>query len=90
MAQYQMLSGHKLHRQSVAENMLEAPALRCVYTFWDYLRNAYSRDAGLRLDHFLLNAVLEDRLISAGVDKDVRGCPHSSDHAPAWIELKNI
>jgi exodeoxyribonuclease-3 len=59
-----------------------------IYTFWDYLRNAYGRDAGLRLDHFLLNDVLAKRLISAAVDKDVRGWAHSSDHAPVWIELK--
>lgn len=58
-----------------------------IYTFWDYLRNAYGRDAGLRLDHFLLNAALEPRLVSTGVDKYVRGWEHSSDHAPVWIEL---
>lgn len=58
-----------------------------IYTFWDYLRNAYGRDAGLRLDHFLLNDRLKGRLISGGVDKDVRGWEHSSDHAPAWIGL---
>lgn len=59
----------------------------CIYTFWDYLRNAYGRDAGLRLDHFLLNDVLIGRLISAKVDKEVRGWDHSSDHAPVWIEI---
>jgi exodeoxyribonuclease-3 len=58
-----------------------------IYTFWDYLRNAYSRDAGLRLDHFLLNDKIKDRLLAGGVDKEVRGWPHSSDHAPAWIKL---
>jgi exodeoxyribonuclease-3 len=57
------------------------------YTFWDYLRNAYDRDAGLRLDHFLLNAALDKRLVDAGVDKYVRGWEHSSDHAPVWVEL---
>ena len=57
------------------------------YTFWDYLRNSYGRDAGLRLDHFLLNSLLESKLISAGVDKEIRGWEHSSDHAPVWIEL---
>lgn len=58
-----------------------------VYTFWDYLRDAYGRNAGLRLDHFLLNDQLADRLIEGAVDADVRGWPHSSDHAPAWIKL---
>jgi len=60
-----------------------------IYTFWDYLRNAYGRDAGLRLDHFLLNDILKDRLKSAKVDKLVRGWDHSSDHAPVWIELSD-
>ena len=58
-----------------------------IYTFWDYLRNAYGRDAGLRLDHFLLNDSLSNKLISGRVDKEVRGWEHSSDHAPVWIEL---
>jgi exodeoxyribonuclease-3 len=59
-----------------------------IYTFWDYMRNAYGRDAGLRLDHFLLNATLSERLLSSGVDKHVRGWEHSSDHAPVWITVK--
>jgi bifunctional non-homologous end joining protein LigD len=58
-----------------------------IYTFWDYLRKAYERDAGLRLDHFLLNPELAGKLVSAGVDKEVRGWEKSSDHAPVWIEL---
>ncbi|WP_316812361.1 DNA ligase D [Pedobacter heparinus] len=58
-----------------------------IYTFWDYLRKAYERDAGLRLDHFLLNPELAERLRSGGVDKEVRGWEKSSDHAPVWIEL---
>jgi bifunctional non-homologous end joining protein LigD len=62
------------------------PAER-IYTFWDYLRDAYGRDAGLRLDHFLLNKNIANRLESATVDKHVRGWPGSSDHAPVWIEL---
>jgi exodeoxyribonuclease-3 len=58
-----------------------------IYTFYDYLRNAYNRDAGLRLDHFLLNDYVLPRLISAQVDKEVRGWEKSSDHCPVWIEL---
>lgn len=58
-----------------------------IYTFWDYLRKAYERDAGLRLDHFLLNPILAERLTSGGVYKEVRGWEKSSDHAPVWIEL---
>jgi exodeoxyribonuclease-3 len=58
-----------------------------VYTFYDYLRNAYGRDAGLRLDHFLLNGAVLPKLVSATVDKHVRGWEKSSDHCPVWIEL---
>jgi exodeoxyribonuclease-3 len=58
-----------------------------VYTFWKYFRNAFARDAGLRIDHFLLAPAVADRLVKAGVDRSVRGWDHASDHAPAWIEL---
>lgn len=58
-----------------------------IYTFYDYFRNAYGRDAGLRIDHFLLNSTLEQRLLTAGVDRDVRGWEKSSDHCPVWIEI---
>jgi exodeoxyribonuclease-3 len=58
-----------------------------VYTFWDYFRNAFARDAGLRIDHLLLSPQLAPRLKAAGVDREVRGWEKSSDHAPAWIEL---
>ncbi|MGY4385453.1 exodeoxyribonuclease-3 [Pedobacter sp. UYP24] len=61
-----------------------------VYTFWDYMRNAYGRDAGLRLDHFLLNDRMLPLLKDAQVDKDVRGWEHSSDHAPVWIMLQEV
>lgn len=60
-----------------------------IYTFWDYFRNAYARDAGLRIDHFLLSPHLATRLKKAGVDRHVRGWEKTSDHAPVWIELKN-
>ena len=60
-----------------------------IYTFWDYFRNNYQRNAGLRIDHFLLSSHLEPRLVSAGVDRDVRGWEKSSDHAPVWIELSD-
>jgi exodeoxyribonuclease III len=58
------------------------------YTFWDYKRNRWPRDAGLRLDHFLLSPDLARRVSAAGVDKYMRGEPNASDHAPAWITLK--
>lgn len=58
-----------------------------IYTFWDYFRNAYARNAGLRIDHFLLSPKLADRLVAAEVDTSVRGWEKTSDHAPVWIEL---
>jgi exodeoxyribonuclease-3 len=58
-----------------------------IYTFYDYFRNAYGRDAGLRIDHFLLSPKIDKRLITAGVDRNVRGWEKTSDHCPVWIEL---
>ena len=60
-----------------------------IYTFWDYFRNAYARNAGLRIDHLLLSPSLAPRLRSAAVDKHVRGWDKTSDHAPVWIELED-
>ena len=60
-----------------------------IFTFWDYFRNAWGRDAGLRLDHLLLSPKLKKRLVAAEVDRHVRGWEKPSDHAPAWILLKD-
>jgi exodeoxyribonuclease-3 len=60
-----------------------------MYTFWDYMRNRWPRDAGLRIDHLLLSAAAAKRLMSAGVDRAVRGKDGASDHAPAWVMLKD-
>lgn len=60
-----------------------------IYTFWDYFRDAYGRDAGLRIDHFLLSPDLAERLDTAVVDRHVRGWSRTSDHAPVWIELSD-
>lgn len=59
-----------------------------IYTFWKYWRNAFERDAGLRIDHFLLSPQLAPELKAAGVDRWVRALPKTSDHAPVWIELE--
>lgn len=55
------------------------------YTFWDYRRKRWERDAGLRIDHILLGHSLQ--LVAAGVDREERGRENPSDHAPAWVEL---
>ncbi|WP_338700178.1 exodeoxyribonuclease III [Bradyrhizobium sp. 26S5] len=59
-----------------------------MFTFWDYKRNRWPRDAGLRLDHLLLSPQVAPRLAKAGVDRDIRGEEGASDHAPAWVVLK--
>jgi exodeoxyribonuclease-3 len=64
------------------------PGVR-IYTFWDYFRNAWERDAGPRIDHLLLSPAVAARLTAAGDDRDVRGWEKASDHAPTWIELTN-
>jgi exodeoxyribonuclease-3 len=58
-----------------------------VYTFWDYFRQHWQHNSGLRIDHLLLNAELAPALKAAGVDAWVRGEEGASDHAPTWIEL---
>jgi exodeoxyribonuclease III len=58
-----------------------------IYTFWDYFRNAFARNAGIRIDHFLLNARSAKMLCAGGVDRDVRSWEKTSDHAPTWIAL---
>jgi exodeoxyribonuclease-3 len=60
---------------------------RPMYTYWDYFRQRWQRNAGLRIDHLLLNAAALARLQDAGVDRDVRGRDKPSDHAPAWVTL---
>jgi exodeoxyribonuclease-3 len=60
-----------------------------IYTFWDYFRNSFARDAGLRIDHFMLNPHAAKRLVAAGVDRAARALEKTSDHAPVWIELSD-
>jgi exodeoxyribonuclease-3 len=61
-----------------------------IYTFFDYFRNAYARNAGLRIDHLLLSPDLAKRLVDAQVDRHVCGWEKTSDHAPVWIELNEV
>ena len=60
-----------------------------MYTYWSYLRNRWTRDAGLRIDHLLLSKPVAKLLVAAGVDRAVRGNDNASDHAPAWVELRD-
>jgi exodeoxyribonuclease-3 len=60
-----------------------------IYTFWDYFRNAFDRNAGLRIDHLLLSPSVAKSLVAAGVDREARGWEKASDHAPTWIQLSS-
>jgi exodeoxyribonuclease-3 len=60
-----------------------------MYSHWSYGRNRWPRDAGLRIDHLLLSKKAARRLVTASVDRSVRGVHNASDHAPVWIDLKD-
>src|SRR5262249_11167009 len=60
-----------------------------IYTYWDYKRNRWPRDAGLRIDHLLLSTEAENRIGDVGVDREARGKSNASDHAPAWVILRD-
>jgi exodeoxyribonuclease-3 len=79
------------YQRLLAQGWLDALRARHperIYTFWDYFREHWERDAGLRIDHLLLSPALAPRLTSAGVHRWVRGEPQASDHAPTWITLR--
>jgi exodeoxyribonuclease-3 len=78
---------HRLVAQGWTDAIRKLYPTETIYTFWDYFRNAYGRNAGLRIDHFLLSPEVAPCLLAAGVDKHVRGWEKSSDHAPVWVEL---
>jgi exodeoxyribonuclease-3 len=79
----------RLMRQGWTDALRKIHPEQQIYTFWDYFRNAFGRDAGLRIDHLLLNPTLAKRLVNAGVDRNVRGWDKASDHAPTWVELQD-
>jgi exodeoxyribonuclease-3 len=78
---------HRLVAQGWCDALRATHPDERIYTFWDYFRNAYARDAGLRIDHILLSPALTPSLRAAGVDRDVRGREKPSDHAPVWVAL---
>jgi exodeoxyribonuclease III len=81
---------HRLTAQGWTDAIRRMYPNERIYTFWDYFRNAFARDAGLRIDHLLLSPGLETRLVAAGVDRDVRAQEKASDHAPVWIQLSSM
>ncbi|WP_240782457.1 exodeoxyribonuclease III [Roseococcus sp. SYP-B2431] len=79
---------HELLAQGWTDALREMYPQNAPYTFWDYKREAWPRDAGLRIDHLLVSPALRARLANGGVDRGVRGQDGASDHAPAWITLR--
>jgi exodeoxyribonuclease III len=78
---------HQLLEQGWTDAIRKLHPEERIYTFWDYFRNAFGRNAGLRIDHLLLSPSLAGRLRQADVDRSVRGWERASDHAPTWIRL---
>jgi exodeoxyribonuclease III len=78
---------HRLVGQGWTDSLRTLYPDETIYTFWDYFRDAFGRNAGLRIDHLLLSPALTPALRAAGVDRDVRAREKPSDHAPTWIEL---
>ena len=79
---------HALLAQGWTDSLRNLHPNARIYTFWKYFRNAFARDAGLRIDHLLLSPSLAPLLVQAGVDRFARGWEGASDHAPTWIELR--
>ena len=78
---------HNLVSQGWTDAIRTLYGEQVIYTFFDYFRNAYQRNAGLRIDHFLLSPELKSKLSAGGVDMEARGWEKTSDHAPVWITL---
>jgi exodeoxyribonuclease-3 len=78
---------HRLLDQGWTDSLRAMHPDEKIYTFWDYFRNAFGRDAGIRIDHLLLSPALAGALRAADVDRFVRGREKPSDHAPTWVEL---
>jgi exodeoxyribonuclease-3 len=78
---------HRLIAQGWIDALRSLHPNERIYTFWKFFRNAWARNAGLRIDHLLLSTSLADRLVAAAVDREVRAWEKTSDHAPTWIEL---
>ena len=81
---------HRLSAQGWVDALRALHPGERIYTFWKFFRNAYARNAGLRIDHLLLSPLIAERLVAASVDRGVRGWEKASDHAPTWIEVAAI
>jgi exodeoxyribonuclease-3 len=81
---------HRLVDQGWTDALRSSHPNETIYTYWDYFRNAFARDAGLRIDHLLLSPAVAAQLVTANVDREIRAKGKTSDHAPVWVELRNL
>ncbi len=63
------------------------PGLAGQYTFWDYFREAFRHNRGIRIDHFLLSPQLVPYLQGCSIDPQPRTWDKPSDHTPVLLEL---
>ena len=63
------------------------PGVRA-FTYWDYFRNSFEHNRGIRIDHFLLSPALAGRLQSCEIDKEPRAQEKPSDHTPIMVEVR--
>lgn len=80
---------HQLLAQGWIDSLRHLHPEEKIYTFWDYFRQSFARNSGIRIDHLLLSPDLAPRLKAAGVDRDIRAMEKTSDHAPTWIEIES-
>ena len=64
------------------------PGMGGQFTFWDYFRQAFEQNRGIRIDHFLLTPSLVKRLECCEIDKGPRELEKPSDHTPIVLRLK--
>ena len=58
-----------------------------VYTYWDYYRQRFERNKGMRIDFILGSPALAGRVTGAEIDRDERAGKGASDHAPVVVDL---
>jgi len=60
------------------------------FTFWDYFRNAFENNRGIRIDHFLLSPALASRMVGCEIDRGPRALEKPSDHTPIIVTLSDL
>lgn len=64
------------------------PRLAGQFTFWDYFRQAFEHNRGIRIDHFLVSLDIAERVDACEIDKGPRAFERPSDHTPIVLQLR--